>query len=139
MNSPWDDRWMVAITTTVETYRRMIDGTVNQLSDDQLHSRPRPDMNSVAVILRHLGGNLKSRWTDFLTTDGEKPDRDRDQEFTDWYGDRVSLMAYFDSGWTALTRAIQQIDASHVDQTIFIRGEQHDLALALTRSLTHLS
>jgi hypothetical protein len=93
----------------------------------------------VAIILRHLGGNLLSRWTDFLTTDGEKPDRNRDQEFMDWDGDRESLQASFNSGWDALTNAIKQIDETTIDRPVFIRGEQHSVAEALMRSLTHLS
>lgn len=139
MSAVSNDNWLAAVAATVASYRRMIDGTVSQLSDAELHQRPSPDVNSVAVILRHLGGNLLSRWTDFLTTDGEKPDRDRDREFTDWEGDRASLLAYFDSGWAALTKAIEQIDASKMDQPIFIRGERHSMANALLRSLTHLS
>ncbi len=139
MSAVSNDNWLAAVAATVASYRRMIDGAVSQLSDAELHQRPSPDVNSVAVILRHLGGNLLSRWTDFLTTDGEKPDRDRDREFTDWEGNRASLLAYFDSGWAALTKAIGQIDASNLDQPIFIRGERHSMADALLRSLTHLS
>lgn len=84
----------------------MIDGAVSQLSDAELRARPRPDMNSVAVILRHIGVNLQSRWTDFWTTDGERPDRDRDRQFTDWDGDRDSLLAHVNADWDALTSAI---------------------------------
>ena len=92
MESDSPSAWIAAFADTVASYRRMIDATVAQLSDAELHARPAPDVNSVAVILRHLGGNLRSRWTDFLTTDGEKPDRHRESEFLDWDGDRVSLM-----------------------------------------------
>lgn len=80
--------WLNSIRETILSYRRMIDATIEQLTDDELFMRPAPTSNSVAVIMRHLGGNLRSRWTDFLTTDGEKPDRDRDSEFLDWNGDR---------------------------------------------------
>jgi hypothetical protein len=139
MKHHFNDQWIEAATATVASYRRMIDSAVSQLSDAELSARPQPDMNSVAVILRHLGGNLLSRWTDFWTTDGEKPDRDRDQEFTDWDGDRDSLQAYFNSGWDALTNAIKQIDATNADRPVFIRGERHTIADALIRSLTHLS
>jgi hypothetical protein len=89
--------------------------------------------------LRHLGGNLRSRWTDFLTTDGEKPDRDRDTEFLDWEGDRHSLLAHFNAGWDALTTAIRQIDNSNISQPIYIRGEYHTIPQALVRSITHLT
>jgi len=131
--------WLDAMRETVASYRRMIDATMAQLADAELHSRPTEDSNSVAIILRHLGGNLQSRWTDFLTTDGEKPDRNRDAEFLDWDGDRQSLMEYFDRGWSALVNAIESIDAENVGQTIHIRGEPHTIALALTRSVTHLT
>ncbi len=99
--------WTDAVQETVTSYRKMIDAMLVQLTNEELFQRPAPEVNSVAVILRHLGGNLRSRWTDFLTTDGEKPDRNREQEFADWDGDRRSLMAYFDSGWTALTAALR--------------------------------
>lgn len=131
--------WLDAMRETVGSYRRVIDATIAQLTDAELHARPEKDFNSVAIILRHLGGNLQSRWTDFLTTDGEKADRDRDAEFLDWDGDRQSLIEYFDRGWSAMVKAIDSIDAEHVDQTIHIRGEPHTVAQALTRSVSHLT
>ena len=139
MEPPTSTAWIEAVAETVSSYRRMIDATVEQLSDAELRARPAPNVNSVAVILRHLGGNLRSRWTDFLTTDGEKPDRDRDTEFLDWEGDWDTLMAHFDSGWAALESAIQQIDDSNIDQSITIRGERHTIPQAITRSVTHLT
>ncbi len=94
--------WLTASAETIASYRKMIDAAVVQLSDDEFFARPAPHLNSVAVLLRHLAGNLRSRWTDFLTTDGEKPDRNRDAEFLDWPGDRASLLAEFDRGWGCL-------------------------------------
>lgn len=131
--------WLTAIRETIDSYRKMIDATVAQLTDEELFTRPGPDLNSVAVLLRHLAGNLTSRWTDFLTTDGEKPDRDRDKEFEDWPGDRQSLLDYFDSAWHALTSAIETINDTNVETTIYIRGEAHTIPQALSRSITHLS
>jgi len=113
--------------------------TIKQLTDDELFARPAPDINSVAIILRHLGGNLRSRWTDFLTTDGEKPDRNRDTEFLDWDGDRQSLMTHFNSGWGALETAIESLNDGNIDQRIQIRGESHTIPQALTRSITHIT
>lgn len=117
----------------------MIDATVVQLSDAELFSRPGTEFNSVAVILRHLGGNLRSRWTDFLTTDGEKPDRNRDTEFQDWEGDRASLLGYFDSGWRKFESVFDQLDDTNIEQVIYIRGESHTIPQALNRSLTHVA
>jgi uncharacterized damage-inducible protein DinB len=131
------DSWIKASTESIDSYRRMIDGAVNQLSDQEFFARPAHGINSVAVILRHLGGNLQSRWTDFLTTDGEKPTRNRDSEFEDWPGDRASLMAFFDNGWQVWRRSIESLTADDLTKTVTIRGEPHSVQLAIQRSLTH--
>lgn len=131
--------WAVATRRSAEMYRRMIDETMVQLSDEELHKRTGENQNSVAVILRHLGGNLQSRWTDFLTTDGEKETRQRDQEFDDWPGDRGSLLAYFDQGWERLMQALVEAETIDPETQIRIRGELQTLADAILRSLTHVS
>jgi Protein of unknown function (DUF1572) len=129
--------WKSATLDVLDGYRRMIDGAVKQLDDAELKRRPTEGINSVAVILRHLGGNLLSRWTDFLTTDGEKPTRNRDSEFEDWPGDRASLMAFFDSGWKACRDSIAALTAEDMTKSIEIRGEKHTVPQATQRSLTH--
>ncbi len=131
--------WRESIRETAGGYRQMIDAASRQLTDEEFFRRPSPEVNSVAVILRHLGGNLRSRWTDFLTSDGEKPDRDRDAEFADWPGDRTSLLEYFDAGWSCLVSATDQITAAIVSRVIMIRGESHTLPQAFARSLTHVA
>ncbi len=129
--------WVGATSDVLDGYRRMIDGAVKQLSDEEFARRPTDGINSVAVILRHLGGNLLSRWTDFLTTDGEKPNRNRDSEFEDWPDDRASLMAFFDSGWNACRDSIAALTADDVAKSVEIRGEKHTVPQAVQRSLTH--
>lgn len=131
------DPWLVATIETLDGYRRMIDGAVAQLDEDELRRRPGEGINSVAVILRHLGGNLQSRWTDFLTTDGEKPTRHRDAEFEDWTGDRASLLEYFDTGWQTMRASLAALSADDLTKTVTIRGEPHTVQLAIQRSLTH--
>jgi uncharacterized damage-inducible protein DinB len=131
--------WIYASVETIDSYRRMVDGAVKQLSDEEFFARPAEGINSVANILRHLGGNLLSRWTDFLTTDGEKPDRNRDSEFEDWQGDRASLMAFFDRGWQAWRNSIESLTADDLAKTVAIRGEPHSVPLAIQRSVTHAS
>jgi hypothetical protein len=131
------DSWIKASVESIDGYRRMIDGALQQLSDEEFVRGPANGINSVAIILRHLGGNLLSRWTDFLTTDGEKPTRDRDSEFEDWPGDRAALMAYFDSGWQAWRQSIELLTADDLTKTLTIRGEPHSVPLAIQRSLTH--
>ena len=131
--------WINTMRETAVSYRCMIDATIEQLTDDELFARPAPAVNSVAIILRHLGGNLRSRWTDFLTTDGEKPDRNRDAEFQDWEGDRRSLMTHFDSGWCAFEQAIESLNGDNIGKRIRIRGEPHSIPKAITRSITHIT
>src|SRR3954469_18769018 len=131
------DPWTDASIQTIDSHRRMVDGAVQQLTDEEFFGRKAEGINSVAVILRHLGGNLLSRWTDFLTSDGEKPTRNRDSEFEDWLGDRASLMAFFDSGWQACRNSIVSLGEEEFVKIIKIRGEPHTVPLAIQRSLTH--
>jgi len=131
--------WIDAIRESVDSHRRMIDSLVSQLTDEELHARPSPDTNSVAIIIRHLGGNLRSRWTDFFTTDGEKPDRNRDTEFQDWDDNREALMAHLDRGWEAFTSTIDQLNDSNLGSTIHVRGEPHTVHQALVRATTHIT
>lgn len=133
------ETWLNESRKTVRGYREMIDSVVSQLSDEELNARPAPGFNSVAIVLRHLGGNLKSRWTGFLTSDGEKEDRNRDQEFQDWPGDRESLMNFFDEGWSALESVLAGLNEEDCSQSVLIRGEEHSVPQAILRSLTHVS
>jgi hypothetical protein len=131
------DTWMQASLEVIDGYRKQIDGAQRQLTDAEFFQRPAEGINSVAIILRHFGGNLLSRWTDFLTTDGEKPTRNRDSEFEDWPGDRTSLLAFFDSGWQTWRRSIESLTPGDFTKTVTIRGEPHSVQLAIQRSLTH--
>ena len=134
-----DAIWLDATRETLAGYRKLIDGAVGQLSDEQFFARPQPELNSVATLLRHLGGNLNSRWMDFLAVDGEKPTRDRDLEFANWHGSREELMQYFDAGWRCLTDTLQSLETDDLQQTVTIRGEAHTVPQAILRSLTHIS
>jgi len=131
------DPWISASIVVLDSHRRLIDGALKQVSDEEFARRPAAGINSIAVVLRHLGGNLLSRWTDFLTTDGEKPSRNRDSEFEDWPGDRASLMAFFDSGWEACRKSIESLTSDDFEKTVVIRGEPHTVPQAIQRSLTH--
>jgi len=110
---------------------------IAQLSDEQLHVSLHPETNSVAVIMKHLAGNLLSRWTDFLTSDGEKPWRNRDDEFMDTFTSRRELIDYWNSGWSCLVHALDALTAADVDATVTIRGESLSVPLAIARSLSH--
>lgn len=118
---------------------------LNQLDDKQFFRAPAPGLNSPAVIVNHMAGNMRSRFTDFLTTDGEKPSRDRDGEFTrvDPRDDaerrttRRRLMQTWEESWILLRESIGALDAERLDQTVTIRGAPHTIHAALTRSIDH--
>src|SRR5476651_2504090 len=94
--------FMSAIIDAFEANKRLADRAVEQVPDDKLHVALDKDTNSIAVIMKHIAGNLISRWTDFLTADGEKPGRDRDYEFVDSFSSRAELMEFWERGWTCL-------------------------------------
>ena len=109
-----------------------------QLSDEQFFLAPSPGDNSVAVIVKHVGGNLVSRWTDFLTSDGEKPGRDRDAEFRIAADDtRTQLLQVWTRGWTTLCAALEPLGDSDMARVVTIRGEPLTVLQAVNRQLTH--
>lgn len=110
---------------------------MEQIDDDEFLALIDPEANSIAVIVKHIAGNLRSRWRDFLTADGEKPDRDRDREFMVACDTRESLMNYWESGWQTLFEAIEPLTAEDFSRTVTIRGEPHTIAEAINRQLTH--
>lgn len=114
-----------------------IDGSLAQLSDDQFRARPAPNLNSAAIIIKHLAGNLHSRWNNWLTTDGEKPDRNRDQEFIDDGEPRLTLMQRYESGFGLVFDALNALTPADLSRTITIRYEPHSVPLAINRSLAH--
>ena len=99
--------------------------------------RPDERGNSVSMLMRHLGGNLRSRFTDFLTPDGEKPDRDRDSEFRNDVDDKDAVLAKWSAGWACLDHALAHLDPADLHRTITIRGEPHTVLQALLRAVTH--
>jgi uncharacterized damage-inducible protein DinB len=107
-------------------------------ADDDFFKKPGEHSNSVAIILKHVGGNLLSRWTDVLTTDGDKPWRDRDAEFVIGPSDtREALIALWDQGWAALFQSLQELQEADWLKKVAIRGEEHTVLQAIHRSLTH--
>ncbi len=123
--------------TTFQKQKEWAEMAIAQLGDAQLRIALDPNTNSVAVIMKHVAGNLLSRWTDFLTTDGEKSWRDRDDEFIDSFSDREEILGYWDKGWLCLFRTLQQLKPDDLLKTITIRGEPHSVPLAIHRSLAH--
>ena len=116
------------------------DKAIAQVDDSQFFALLDPDANSIAVIVKHVAGNMRSRWTDFLTTDGEKPDRRRDSEFDREGGDtRDAIMARWDAGWDLLFNTITSLAPGDLGRTVTIRGEPHTVVQAINRQLSHYS
>src|SRR5262245_8363259 len=113
------------------------DKAIGQLPGDKLHIALDANTNNIAVIMKHVAGNLLSCWTDFLTTDGEKPWRNRDDEFVDTFTARDELIAYWGSGWQRLFDTLTALTPDDVARTVTIRGEPHSVPLAIQRSLAH--
>src|SRR6476661_8592449 len=128
---------MSAIINAFEANKRLADRAVEQVPDDKLHVALDANTNSIAVIMKHVAGNLTSRWTDFLTSDGEKPWRDRDDEFVDSFGSRQELMEYWERGWSCVSNALDSLRPGDIDATVTIRGEKLSVPLAMGRSLSH--
>jgi hypothetical protein len=140
----WDNigRAMVRefLTTTInvfEYHKRLADRAIEQVDDEKLHVSLDPNTNSIAVVMKHIAGNLLSRWTDFLTTDGEKPDRNRDGEFIDTFTSRAELLEYWERGWNCLFNSLKNLTPTDLTKTVSVRGEPHSVPLALERSLGH--
>jgi uncharacterized damage-inducible protein DinB len=131
--------WLEAVKSRARTDKDMAERAIAQLSDEELHRRIAPGVNSVAVIVRHLAGNMLSRWTDFLTTDGEKPTRNREQEFADWTGTRDELMKYWQHGFAAFFDTLDSLKPDDMSKTIQIRREPHSVPLAIVRGIDHLA
>jgi hypothetical protein len=126
-----------AIINAFEANKRLADRAVEQVPDDELHTALDVNTNSIAVIMKHVAGNLLSRWTDFLTTDGEKPWRNRDGEFEDTFGGRKEVLEYWERGWACLFATLKSLKPEDIEKTVVIRGEPHSVPLALARSLGH--
>ncbi|MBX7055747.1 MAG: DUF1572 domain-containing protein, partial [Pyrinomonadaceae bacterium] len=118
-------------------YKKLAERAIEQVTDEEFFFLIDPEANSIAVIVKHIAGNLRSRWTDFLTTDGEKPDRDRDTEFELIEDTRESLMLMWEEGWQTLFDNFEPLTTDDYSRTVTIRGEPHTVVEAINRQLTH--
>jgi hypothetical protein len=123
--------------TLFRYYKGLVERALAQLSDEQLFAVLDSESNSVAVIVKHLTGNMRSRFTDFLTSDGEKPGRDRDAEFQDPPASREELMALWEEGWRCVFTSIEPITEEDLQRSITIRGEAHSVMQAINRQVAH--
>jgi hypothetical protein len=120
-------------------YKRLAEAAMAQLADEQMQCVLDTESNSVAIIVKHMAGNMRSRWTDFLTSDGEKPTRDRDAEFEKPPATRAELMQLWEDGWNCLFQAFSELTDADLGRTITIRGEAHSVMQAINRQVSHYS
>ena len=134
---------ITVLEDTLLTFRRqkeLAERAFAQIDDDQFFRTIDAESNSIAIIAKHIGGNLRSRWTDFLSTDGEKPDRDRDGEFVVAEdAPRAAVMKTWDDGWAALFDTFATLSADDLTATVQIRGESMTAVAAMHRALAHIS
>lgn len=118
-------------------YKRLGERAIAQVPDDSLLATPDAESNSIAIIVKHLAGNMRSRFTDFLTTDGEKPDRKRDTEFETPPKTRTELLAMWETGWQHVFNALAPLTEAQLSQKVYIRSEAHSVTQAINRQLAH--
>lgn len=118
-------------------YKRLAEGAMAQVTDEQLFAALDSEMNSIAIIVKHMTGNMRSRFTDFLTSDGEKPDRHRDSEFEAPPQSREALMKLWEENWTTVFQSLNQLAEEDLTRSVPIRGEAHSVMQAINRQVAH--
>ena len=129
--------YLESVKKQLEEYKQLGEKTFNQLNSDQIFWQYNQESNSIAIIVNHLWGNMLSRWTNFLTSDGEKKRRDRDAEFKNNISTREELISKWNEGWECLFKAINSLSADDLNRIIYIRNQKHTVMEAINRQLTH--
>ncbi|RFS26272.1 DUF1572 domain-containing protein [Chitinophaga silvatica] len=130
--------YLKSVLQRLEIHRLLGTTTLLRLNDEQLHWQPEGAPNSIAIIIQHLHGNMLSRWTDFLTSDGEKPGRSRDQEFIEHAASAHELLTLWNEGWECMLQAIGSLTPEDLEKTVYIRNEPHSVVDAINRQLAHV-
>ena len=120
-------------------YKSLAERAMAQVRDEELFTVLDGEMNSIGVLVKHMAGNMRSRWTDFLTSDGEKPNRGRDAEFVDPPDTRAALLAMWEEGWDCLFGALEPLAEQDLQRSVTIRGEAHSVMQAINRQIAHYS
>ena len=138
MNGSLAQHYLEDAIASFRAYKKLAEKALDQLQDEEYFATLDPEANSVAVIMKHLAGNMFSRWTDFLTTDGEKPARNRDMEFViESQTTRADVRAYWERGWQCLFAALEPLQPNDFDRKVLIRGEAHTIVQAINRQMMH--
>lgn len=138
MNESLGTHYLEDSIASLRAYKKMAEKALDQLSEDEFFIMLDEEANSIAVIMKHIAGNMFSRWTDFLTTDGEKPDRNRDLEFVIApKTSKADVIAYWEKGWQRLFDALEPLGPDDLGKKVSIRGEEHTVIQAINRQLMH--
>jgi hypothetical protein len=133
-----EQQYLADAVVQLKKLKDQADKALAQTGDDHLFATLDPESNSLAIIMKHMAGNMRSRWTDFLTTDGEKPDRERDTEFELAAADtRERILALWEDGWARTLHAVSSLTAADLSKTVQVRGEAHSVIEAINRQMTH--
>ena len=132
-----DELYLLETIKSLRGLRSLSEKAIEQISDEELHYSPDPESNSVAIIMKHIAGNMLSRFTDFLTTDGEKQWRKRDSEFLEDKISRMKIFEFWNQGWNCTIEAVKNLYPADLNKIIFIRDEEHTVMRALQRQLVH--
>jgi len=131
--------YLQSVIKQFKYYKMLGDKSISQLPEEQIHWAPGKESNSIAVIVKHLRGNMLSRWTDFLTSDGEKFWRNRDGEFVDDISDKGDLIKMWQEGWKCLFHALENLEEKDLENVVYIRNQGHTVIEAIDRQLAHYS
>jgi len=131
--------YLSSIIKQFEYYKSLSEKTFDQLTDNDIHWQYNPESNSIAIITKHIVGNMLSRWTNFLNEDGEKTWRQRDQEFENTYTNKIEMLQAWEKGWHCLFNAIKPLKEAQLEQIIYIRNQGHTVKEAINRQLAHYS
>ena len=138
MNESLATHYLEDSIASLRAYKKLAEKALDQLNEDEFFITLDEEGNSVAVIMKHIAGNMFSRWTDFLTTDGEKPSRNRDMEFViDPKTGKDAVLDYWNSGWQCVFSALEPLRAEDLGKKVLIRGEEHTVIQAINRQLMH--
>ena len=138
MIEPIAQHYLADALQTFRDYKKLAERAFEQISDDDFFRNIAEESNSIAVNMKHMAGNMLSRWTDFLTTDGEKPERNRDIEFVMFPGTaKDEMIAYWDQGWKCVFDAVEPLKPEDLMRTVRIRGQDHTVVQAINRQLAH--
>ena len=132
-----NDNYINSVLKQFQYYKMLGDKSLLILNEDEIHWQSGDESNSIAIIVKHIVGNMLSRWTNFLTEDGEKEWRNRDMEFVDTYNSKEEMFAHWEEGWTCLFNTLNSLESIDLEKIIYIRNQGHTVLEAINRQLAH--